>query len=157
MQRRIIGFHHDELNDWVAALDCCHGQHVRHNPPFTVREWTETEAGRERMLGTTLQCVKCDRLEWPDDLVAYKRTPEFSSEAFPAGLAKDHSTKQGVWGRIHVLEGTLRYIVQEPEVREFMLTPDVAGIVVPEMLHHVAAQGHVRFFVEFFTSAANQP
>lgn len=156
MQRRIIGFHRDTSNDWVAELDCFHGQHVRHNPPFAIREWTETQAGRERMLGTELQCPKCDRLEWPEDLVAYKRTPEFGSESFPAGLARDHSTKTGVWGKIHVLEGTLLYVVQEPATQEFTLTPTLPGIVVPEMRHHVVAQGYARFFVEFFTLVASQ-
>lgn len=39
MQRRIVGFHLDEANDWVAELECGHNQHVRHNPPWTHRPW----------------------------------------------------------------------------------------------------------------------
>ena len=48
IQRRIVGYHQDQLGDWVAELECGHGQHVRHDPPWQVREWVTTEAGRHR-------------------------------------------------------------------------------------------------------------
>ena len=57
--RRIVGYHLDEVGDWVAELECGHGQHVRHDPPWQVREWVTTEEGRARRLGTTLDCVRC--------------------------------------------------------------------------------------------------
>lgn len=60
MQRKIIGYHQDEHKDWVAELECHHGQHVRHQPPFINREWVTTAAGRNSKLGETLNCVKCD-------------------------------------------------------------------------------------------------
>lgn len=61
MQRRIIGFHQDEEGHWVADLECGHTQHVRHDPPWQVRPWVVTEEGRQRFLGTSLNCVECDR------------------------------------------------------------------------------------------------
>ena len=63
MKQPIVGFHLDEENDWVAELDCGHNQHVRHHPPFVNRPWVTTRPGRESMLGTCLDCVKCDRDE----------------------------------------------------------------------------------------------
>ncbi len=39
MNHRIVGFHQDEHQDWVAELDCGHNQHVRHDPPFQTRPW----------------------------------------------------------------------------------------------------------------------
>jgi hypothetical protein len=57
--RRIVGFHQDEENDWVADLECGHTQHVRHDPPWQGRPWVITESGRASFLGTTLECVKC--------------------------------------------------------------------------------------------------
>lgn len=60
MQRKITAFHLDEHNDWVAELDCHHGQHVRHNPPFVNRPWVISDEGRKSKLGETLQCKKCD-------------------------------------------------------------------------------------------------
>lgn len=59
LPRPITGFHKDEHGDWVADLDCGHGQHVRHNPPFQNRPWVATAAGRKKMLGKELNCVKC--------------------------------------------------------------------------------------------------
>ncbi len=60
MNQRITGFHQDEYGDWVADLECGHGQHVRHDPPWSERPWVVTPQGRERMLGETLACKKCD-------------------------------------------------------------------------------------------------
>lgn len=63
MQRRIVGFHRDEEGDWVADLDCGHGRHVRHRPPWFSRPWVVDPEARERAVGTFLECRKCDRDE----------------------------------------------------------------------------------------------
>ncbi len=60
MQQAIAGFHRDEAQHWVADLACGHTQHVRHDPPWMVREWVTTEEGRKSRIGTELQCKKCD-------------------------------------------------------------------------------------------------
>ena len=62
MEQRIIGFHQDEHGDWVADLECGHGQHVRHNPPWSERAWVVTQHGREQKLGETLFCKKWDEV-----------------------------------------------------------------------------------------------
>ncbi|WP_437331031.1 DUF3565 domain-containing protein [Sorangium sp. So ce381] len=149
MRRSITGYHQDDANDWVAELSCGHGQHVRHKPPFLSRPWVATPEGRASMLGTELDCVRCDRLEMPDGLVAYKRTADFDEATIPAGLRKNHSTKPGVWGMIHVISGRLRYRIDGLGGRELSLDPETPGIVAPEVLHHVDPDGPVRFFVEF--------
>lgn len=59
MKRAIVGFHQDEEGHWVADLECGHSQHVRHDPPWQLRPWVVTEEGRNRFLGTELDCVKC--------------------------------------------------------------------------------------------------
>lgn len=60
MQRRIRGYHQDEECHWVAELECGHTQHVRHDPPWQVREWVTTAEGRAARLGTALACRLCD-------------------------------------------------------------------------------------------------
>jgi Protein of unknown function (DUF3565) len=63
MQRRIVGFHQDDEQHWVAALECGHTQHVRHDPPWQVREWVTTAEGRTAWLGRSLECRRCDESE----------------------------------------------------------------------------------------------
>jgi hypothetical protein len=63
MQRRIVGYHQDDQGDWVAELECGHGQHVRHNPPWVNRPWVVTPEGRDAQLGAVLECRKCDESE----------------------------------------------------------------------------------------------
>ena len=149
MMRAITGFHLDEAGDRVAELDCGHGQHVRHRPPFVNRPWVVTDAGREAMLGTPLDCVRCDRMEWPEGLVAYRRTPQFDETTTPAGLRSEHATKRGVWARIHVTSGALNYRVGAPIHRSFRVVPSSNAVIVPEVPHLVEPDGPVRFFVEF--------
>jgi hypothetical protein len=60
VQRRIVGFHQDAEGHWVAELECGHGQHVRHNPPWQVRPWVTAPETRAAHLGTALECVLCD-------------------------------------------------------------------------------------------------
>jgi hypothetical protein len=59
MLRSITGFHLDDEHHWVAELVCGHGQHVRHDPPWQVREWVTTEAGRASRIGVELECLLC--------------------------------------------------------------------------------------------------
>jgi hypothetical protein len=59
-EQTIVGFHRDEQGDWVAELECGHGQHVRHRPPWEMRPWVVTPEGRREQLGKVLRCKKCD-------------------------------------------------------------------------------------------------
>ena len=86
----------------------------------------------------------------PDSVVPYKKTPEFTEENIPAGLLKDHQTKQGVWGNIVILEGRLEYTILEPELETTKLNEIKDGVVEPTILHHIKPLGKVRFYVEFY-------
>jgi tellurite resistance-related uncharacterized protein len=149
MQRPITAYHQDEKSDWMTELSCGHKQHICHKPPFLLRPWVASPEGHGSMLHSKLDCLRCDRFELPEGFAAYKRTPEFDEASIPLGLQKNHSTKAGVWGVIHVLSGRLRYHLDGLDGRELVLDPGNPGIVLPEVLHHVAADGPVRFFVEF--------
>ena len=85
----------------------------------------------------------------PADVSAYKQTPVFTERSVPAGLTKDHATKEGVWGVIHVQSGRLRYDI--PSLGEsHILDEDQPGIIEPQRSHFVTPQGPVRFYVEFY-------
>ena len=82
----------------------------------------------------------------------YRRTPEFTEATVPPGLLKAHTTKEGTWGLIHVLEGRLAYRIIDPRRpgSQVVLTPELApGVVEPTILHEVEPLGPVRFYVEF--------
>jgi hypothetical protein len=59
-KRKIVGFHQDEHQDWVAELECGHNQHVRHNPPWTNCPWVVTPQGRQDHIGHELLCPACE-------------------------------------------------------------------------------------------------
>ena len=86
----------------------------------------------------------------PLDVVAYKRTPDFTASTVPAGLLKSHSTKAGTWGTIMVLEGALVYRILEPVMEEVRLDATTRGIVEPTVKHEVVPEPGVRFYVEFY-------
>lgn len=86
----------------------------------------------------------------PATAVHYKSTPEFTEQTIPAGLLKSHTTAAGVWGRIRVIEGSLRYRITEPLVEVHLLTPEAPGVVEPQVRHEVEPVGPVRFCVDFF-------
>jgi len=150
LRRPIVGFHLDDEDHWVADLSCGHAQHVRHDPPARMRPWVLTEEGRSGRLGEALDCRLCETVVWPDGLEPYKRTPTFSAESVPAGLLANHQTKAGVWARIHVEQGRLEYVREEPEAATEILDPGGFGTVLPEARHRVRPLGPVSFHVEFW-------
>ena len=93
----------------------------------------------------------------PRDVQPYRRTDVFTEATVPKGLLKAHTTKAGVWGLIHVLEGRLAYRILDPRrpPSETELTPSTEpGVVEPTILHEVEPRGAVRFFVEFHRGAS---
>lgn len=88
------------------------------------------------------------RPPWPDGLVAYRRSPDFTETTIPGGLLRAHATKPGVWAKLHVLAGSLRF--RDLESGEERLLPmGVHPLIFPAALHEVEPCGPVRFFVEF--------
>jgi len=84
------------------------------------------------------------------ELVAYRRTPTFTESTVPAGLLRDHRTKDGVYGRIVVEQGQLRYTDAHGE--QLLKAGDVA-VAAPGQTHAVEPVGEVRFHVAFCRAA----
>ncbi|MDZ4863944.1 MAG: DUF3565 domain-containing protein [Gemmatimonadota bacterium] len=59
MHQPIVAFHQDAEQHWVADLACGHSQHVRHDPPWQLRPWTQTPESRSEHFGTLLDCRLC--------------------------------------------------------------------------------------------------
>jgi tellurite resistance-related uncharacterized protein len=157
MKRKIISFRQDEASDWIATLECGHDQQTRHNPPLSERPWVLSEGGRRSRLGSELSCSRCGERELPAGYVAYRRTAEFTESTVPRALLSRHTTKQGIWARVHVLEGSLRYRMLEPFNEEHLLERGSVALVLPGVEHDVRPVGQVRFFVEFYRPGKDSP
>lgn len=85
----------------------------------------------------------------PSSVDKYAESPEFTETTVPAKLTSLHDTKPGVWGRLCILDGSLRYILPGPPLRSTILNAGQIGIIRPEELHRVEMIGPVRFKIEF--------
>jgi hypothetical protein len=55
----LLDFRQDEDGHWVAVLSCGHTQHLRHQPPWQLREWVLDPARRLAQLGRPFACGWC--------------------------------------------------------------------------------------------------
>jgi hypothetical protein len=133
--RRIVGFHQDEVGDWVAGLSCLHRQHVRHQPPFFDRPWVLDATQRHERVGTELDCPLCDRAELPSDLRVVRTAGPFDQETLPPGLRRTHEVADGTWGMLRVTAGEaeLRIETEPPIVRHLTAGDDQP--IPPEVPH----------------------
>ena len=81
----------------------------------------------------------------------YRLTPIFDSETLPAALRKAHCTKAGVWGRLNVLDGRVRYVVEENGEQQ-VVNAGNSVTILPQQLHHVEPIGDMRMQVSFYDS-----
>lgn len=148
----ISGFHQDAEGSWVAELACGHAQHVRHRPPWENRAWVASDAERAQKVGAEMDCPLCQMPALPSEAREYKRSATFTEANVPAGLLRDHSTKEGTWALIVVEDGQLAYTIESP-LRTFLLTPELPGVIEPTVPHRVTVIGPVRFHVEFLAAS----
>jgi tellurite methyltransferase len=154
VQRSIVGFHQDELGDWVAELSCLHGQHVRHRPPFYDRPWVVDEVERAARIGAELECPLCDRAEMPEGLTLARSVGPFTGETMPAALRSGHRVAEGTWGCLRVLDGSLWFAMERQSPVETHLAAGSRQPIPPGMQHSLRLAGPVRFTIEFFVANA---
>jgi tellurite resistance-related uncharacterized protein len=155
MQRAMRGFHQDGEGHWVAELECGHTQHVRHQPPFTLRPWVTTPDGRAEKLGQSLECAACDRREMPAGYAPYNRTATFTQATIPKGLLHQHQTKPGVWAVLHVTSGALEFLETEGSGESKQrVSSGQRATIRPGVEHRVLPLEDVEFCVEFWRGAA---
>jgi tellurite methyltransferase len=151
VQRAMSGYHRDLKDDWVAELSCGHSQHIRHRPPFQLREWVLNAKGRHDRLGSLLDCPLCDRAELPDGLELVRTSPEWNERTIPAGLKQTHRMAAGTWGSIKVHDGNLRFTARtEPELHLIVRAGSTQAIP-PEVEHEVQALDRVCFSIDILS------
>ncbi|MDQ3895788.1 MAG: DUF3565 domain-containing protein [Actinomycetota bacterium] len=149
MERTIVAFSRDDAGDWVAHLSCLHGQHIRHNPPFRLAPWVLDAAQRAARVGAVLDCPLCDRAELPDGLEVVRSTPLWDETSLPAALRRAHRVAPGVWGRLQVRAGRVRFRADTRPPLDVTVEAGASQPIPPETDHDVEPLGHARFLVEF--------
>lgn len=86
----------------------------------------------------------------PPGLVLQRTTEAFTTTTVPAGLRRAHRVARGVWGRLRVTEGRLRFVWEEPGAEDPLDLVDGDSVVIPpDTLHRVEPGPSCRFVVEF--------
>ena len=157
MHRNIVGYHSDDAGEWVAELACGHQQHVRHRPPFFVREWVLDAQGRTSHLGQPIECPLCDRAELPSGAQFERTSPRWDARSVPNGLLHSHRIASGTWARIVVHEGMLRYFDHTTSTTGLEIHSGSEKIVPPEVEHRVELLNDSSFSIEFLSISRHAP
>jgi tellurite resistance-related uncharacterized protein len=147
--RQIVGFHQDDVEDWVAELSCLHNQHVRHRPPFQDRPWVTTANGRHDRLGVDIDCPLCDRLELPSGLHTVRTAGPFEADSVPAGLRSEHRVARATWGMLRVIDGSVGITLDTQPVTSRRLLAGDEQAIPPLVPHHLEVDAAVKLVVDF--------
>ncbi len=91
-------------------------------------------------------------IELPAGCELVRTTREFDEHAVPAGLLSAHRVADGVWGRLVVREGALRFGFDD-EADDRLVGAGASQVIPPGRFHRLTIDGPVRFVVEFHRPA----
>lgn len=79
----------------------------------------------------------------------YGSSPIFDEHSLPGSLRNKHSTKDGTWGLLRVMEGEVRLVFLDPP-SENLVTVDEPAPIPPQSPHVVKHVGPMKMPVEFY-------
>ena len=91
--------------------------------------------------------------EMPAGLELARTTPEFTGTTVPAALLGAHRVGPGVWGRLHVRAGRVRFVFEADPSGAVELATGEHVDIPPGEPHHVEPLDDARFVVEFYRTA----
>lgn len=151
MKKKIIGFHLDRFQEWVADLECGHELEMRHNPPYMECKWVGTGKGRQEHMGDTQECVYCDMPVLPDNVELSNTSPCYQADTIPEWLISGYQPKAGEWVNVVVKEGLLQFVIHHSPATGFVLDQHLKGVMVPGLVHQLRpAMGAVEFYLEYY-------
>lgn len=86
----------------------------------------------------------------PEGCEYVRTTAVWDATTVPAGLLRAHHVAQGVWGRLVVHAGTVRFVFEDAPDDPIVLSDDEALPIPPLRKHHVELDGEARISVEFY-------
>jgi len=94
--------------------------------------------------------------EMPAGLALARTTPEFTDTTVPAALLAAHRVGPGVWGRLRVHAGRVRFVFEADPSSALELSAGEHIDIPPGEAHHVEPQSDARFVVEFYRKIASE-
>ncbi len=91
--------------------------------------------------------------EIPDGFVLARTTEVFGAETVPAGLLRAHRVADGIWARLVVHAGRVRFVFEDAPDEAVVVKAGGAVVIPPARLHRVEPSGSARFAVEFHRPA----
>tara|TARA_R110001606_G_scaffold88649_2_gene199614 strand:+ start:3140 stop:3448 length:309 start_codon:yes stop_codon:yes gene_type:complete len=79
----------------------------------------------------------------------YGTSPIFDENSLPGKLRNEHSTKDGTWGLLRILEGEVELVFIDPPSQR-LVTVDNPAPIPPQALHYVKLTGPMKMQVEFY-------
>jgi tellurite resistance-related uncharacterized protein len=87
--------------------------------------------------------------ELPDGVTLVRTTDEFDNATVPAGLMRAHRVADGVWGRLVVRTGSVRFVFEDQPASPIIVAAGDSVVIPPARPHHLELDGPARFAVEF--------
>ena len=82
-------------------------------------------------------------------ITPYGTSPIFDEHSLPDALRNKHTTKDGTWGLLRMLEGKVRLVFLDPP-SDRLVTVDDPAPIPPQSLHFVELAGPMKMQVEFY-------
>lgn len=85
----------------------------------------------------------------PAGLALARTTPVFTATTVPDGLRRAHEVADGVWGRLVVSAGTVRFVFEDEPATPIDVATGGSVDIPPRRRHHVEPADDAAFTVEF--------
>lgn len=85
----------------------------------------------------------------PSDVRLVRTTPELDEASVPPGLLGAHRVAEGVWGRLVVRSGSLRFVFDDDPHGARSVAAGGHVVIPPRRVHHLEIDQPVTFVVEF--------
>lgn len=81
------------------------------------------------------------RGELPLRSIAYRTIGPFDAPTLPAGLRAEHRLKEGTWGLLELVEGSLRFLWDDERGGADEVAAPATVVIPPQVPHHVEGDG----------------
>ncbi len=92
----------------------------------------------------------------PEGFTLARTTDVFDRDTVPNGLLRAHRVAAGIWGRLVVHDGQVRFVFEDTPDEPIAVDAGDAVVIPPSRYHHVELDGPARFAVEFYRPDVDQ-